>query len=299
MPFNPLDMKGPAFLFFYIVLLVVALALGWALRRFLSGPGGEPPPEADALGPYETAYLSGGPTRVTEAATAALVHAGHLKVDADNKGRLAAGPAPIPTSAEAIELALYDAAKNGARPMQTQRATRAAAASYARVPEMLGLTPDNPLAARLFGALPIALVLALGIAKFAVGIARDKPIGLLLLLLVVTFFCTAALGLMPVWASRKGEAALRRLKSENQALRASVGSTKPAAVAMTPDDFGFAVALYGTQCLALGPHADLHRLYHAPSSGGDAGSSSSSCSSSSCGSSSCGGGGGGCGGCGS
>jgi hypothetical protein len=93
--------------------------------------------------------------------------------------------------------------------------------------------------------------------------------------------------------SRRGDNALRELRSRNMGLRQTVVA-KPSRVA--PDDLSLAVALYGASVLQTGPLVALRQALRPPPSNNSS-SGSSSCSSGG----GCGGGcgGGGCGGCGS
>ena len=127
---------------------------------------------------------------------------------------------------------------------------------------------------RVQAAAILFVPVALGIAKAFIGASRDKPIGILLVLLAAT----GVLGfivLRPQWSTPAGRRALERARTTNgRAARAPLN-----------DELMLAVALSGTEVLAGTAYAQLHA---ARQSGGDGG-----------GGGGCGGGGGGCGGCGS
>ena len=73
---NVFDLRGPDFLLFYAILLLLGLTLAFVLRQLLRGPGeaGVDLGKGGALHPLEVAYLAGGPKSAIDAAAAALVH---------------------------------------------------------------------------------------------------------------------------------------------------------------------------------------------------------------------------------
>ena len=74
---NPLELKGPEFLEFYTIALIVASNVAAALRWYLRQPAGEPDSDAAFdLSAYEVAYLSGGDALACNAALARLVNDG-------------------------------------------------------------------------------------------------------------------------------------------------------------------------------------------------------------------------------
>lgn len=159
----------------------------------------------------------------------------------------------------------------------------------------LGLVLDAPAARSVAkaSALPFWACFALGVTKVGVGLARGRPVGVLVALLVLTAFAAVALRWRPPLRTRLGDrvvAVLRRRHANLRGPRAGAGARGGADVAL-------AVALFGGAALVANALPELrsalryHPAYSASSSGDGSGSS--------CGaSSSCGGGGGGCGGCG-
>src|SRR5690242_4391430 len=71
---NPLDLRGPEFLTWYLQCFALAAGALFFLRWLLS----RPPPRARAtrseLDPFEIAWLEGGPAAVVRAALASLHH---------------------------------------------------------------------------------------------------------------------------------------------------------------------------------------------------------------------------------
>ena len=128
---------------------------------------------------------------------------------------------------------------------------------------------------RWVGAAAMAPVIGLGLVKLAIGLGRDKPVGVLLFLLVVT-----SIGTVVVFNRRPttlaGRRAVHVYRQENdRAIRA------PRSNEILP-----AFACLGAAALVCSDFSDYGKLLKASGSGGDGGGG-------------CGGGGGGCGGCGS
>ena len=126
--------------------------------------------------------------------------------------------------------------------------------------------------------MPFWLLMAFGIPKLFVGVERERPIGYLSLLLLITLVLTA------VRFARVD----RRTGAAIDAVQAAWKNSQRLRIAPTPPEMGLAVALFGTGVLAGSYYESLHKLRQ---SSGDGGSSSSD-------SGSDGDGGGGCGGCG-
>jgi uncharacterized membrane protein YgcG len=147
---------------------------------------------------------------------------------------------------------------------------------------------------------PVAATIVLGLAKIAVGISRDKPVGFLVLgCVALAVISLLALGRKPR-RTRQGDAAVhgawkRFRESGQQAEWANRRRTEPAAqpAALMP----LAVALLGIGALGGTTHAFLHSPVENLRTG--SGSAGGGCGSSGDGGGGCGGGGcGGCGGCG-
>ncbi|MBY0394035.1 MAG: TIGR04222 domain-containing membrane protein, partial [Novosphingobium sp.] len=136
---------------------------------------------------------------------------------------------------------------------------------------------------RLIQTAPLALLFLFGMAKWIVGTLRDRPVGILTALLIVTAIAAILRFAVIDRRTRAGKAALADARLEADRLRRAA----PA------DETPLAVALFGTTVLTGSWLSDFHRMRAASGSGGDT-SSSSGCSG---GGGGCGGGG--CGGCGS
>lgn len=294
---NPLELTGPKFLLFYIVTLVIAIIIAAVLRRLLGRSTEDFNVRRVTVDPYEAAFLRGGPLQAIDTAIAMLVKSKVLKVSKTDRklsviGRLHAG-------AHRMEQLVLNAvaSKGNAKISDIRSKVFRSAEPIADRLKASGLVVSDAQwsVARRASALVIALVLLLGIFKIGIGISRDRPVGFLVVLCILT--AIIALGFFnsrPV-ATNLGKRTLKQLKEENAALEATARAQPQR---LGQGDVALALGLFGFTALAFMDDSwiDLRRAFQPPSSSG----SGSSCSSSSCGSS-CGGGcgGGGCGGCGS
>lgn len=288
---NPLDLPGPSFLAFYALATAGAAALALLLRHALSGPGGPPTPMAYELHPIDVAWLKGGPKLAALAALASLTQQRVIAVDPDS--RTLKVVAPLPARAHPLERAAVDQlATSGDAPAAIMAVESTPLPSLPRL-ERLGLTPEQrrERRLRLAAASPLVGVLIVGFAKLAVGVSRDRPVGLLLFALVLVGMLTVFIGRLRILRTRRGSTLLAELASANKGLKASALSTDTSEA--TGSDVAMAIALFGPAMLGAYWLGDLQQALVPPS--GSSGDSGSSCGSSS----SCGGGcgGGGCGGC--
>jgi uncharacterized protein (TIGR04222 family) len=291
---NPLDLPGPEFLGLYVTLLLIAVVIALVLRWLLRLPADEPPfVDTLELTPYEVAYLAGADKLAVTAAMARLVHARVL--EADGAGRKLTILRNLPDRAHPLEKAVFQSVrpKSGERVAKVERAALPRAAPLQkRLRELeLVLAPERRVSLRLLALLPVLAVGILGIAKVMVGVERHRPVGFLVILLIVTGALLVRFLIVGSHRSRRGDRVLARIKQENAALESSA---RRANDNLAGDDLVLALGLFGTAILVSGPLASLQTALKPPPS-----TSSSGCSSSGC-SSGCGGGcgGGGCGGCG-
>lgn len=273
---GPLDWNGPAFLSLYLTLLVAALILSLALPAQLR-PRGRP---ATGTVDAETlALLAGGPTRFAESVTARLLSRGALQLRSMGRFLVLAPETAAGTAAERAVLRLPSPTSW----KQLFRVLHAEADGLQSRLQQAGLLADAAERQRMrfWRAAPFLAVGGFGAVKLCIGIGRDRPVGFLTALLVVT----AVLALMRWFGGD------RRTAAGVDALREARKRHSRLARAPTADELGLGVALFGTVVLAGSGWADFHRLRtpNTDSSSGD-GSGSSGCGSG-------GGGGGGCGGC--
>lgn len=274
---GPFDLPGGAFLGLYLALLVVAIIASIVIARVMR-PEGRAIPETD---PDALAYLAGGRARMAESLVASLLEAKALVIEGRNRLRIVAQPSDTRPAGRAI-LALTSPASWSA----VASAARAPAAAIEQRLVRSGMMIDKAsmMPLRLLPAVPFLLLIGFGAIKWQIGVARDKPVGFLVALLVVTAVIALIRMLVVDRRTKGGLAALSTARERFERLRRAPAGGEAA----------LAVALFGTTVLAGSALSDFHRMRTA--NGGDAGTASDSGSSDG-GSSGCGGGG--CGGCGS
>jgi uncharacterized protein (TIGR04222 family) len=285
---NPFALVGSEFLVFLIPTMMASVVLGRIImskqRGAAPGEGEEPP----SLTWDQTAFLAGGPARLTTTVIAKLVSEGSAAVTGDKL--LPSGE--LPATASAIEKVVH-----AALPVEKQTEALApiaknVATAYdeqARQLEADGYVMSSNAKARawLVGVLPfLAVMLGLALPRFAMGILHHKPVEYL----IVTGIFGLVAGLAIISAgltrlTRRGEAALEMLKRDKRTLSAGASWNGS-------NDAAMAIALFGTAALAGSSIAFLHDWYPRQVSA----ASSSGCGTSGCATGGCGGGAGGCGG---
>jgi uncharacterized protein (TIGR04222 family) len=195
---NPLDWKGPEFLTFYIAIAIIAFVAALVVR-LINTVEARPVDAKDraALDPYEVACLAGGPVRAVQAAFAAMVRDGSLKlVENESKSfgfittkqtKIHQGTPPA-KSAPRLEHALYEAAfvpANDLTPL-----TEAGKSVAQQIEEDLkarGLVQSGgPSGAAVAAGLIMAAPLVVGVPKLLVGLSRGRPIEFLAMACIAT-----------------------------------------------------------------------------------------------------------------
>lgn len=274
MPLGPFDMTGGPFLILYGGLLMASVIAGFIIPRWLR-PEGRRGAVTDA---DDLAYLAGGPARMAESMVTGLISEGSLVIER-KKFRIHA-PARHLRSGEAAIMRLSSPAP--------WAAITGAAHSHARITERRlierGLLIDQATAMqlRLLQSAHYAPLFAFGVAKWQIGILRDRPVGHLTLLLLITAIFMLIRFATVDRRTRAGMAALAQARAGLDRLRR----------APLAGETALAVAIFGTAALAGTPWSAFHRQRAAAASDGwsvssDGGSDGGGC------------GGGGCGGCGS
>jgi len=280
---NPLNFKGPEFLFFYSLVLMAALVVAWILRFLLRQPFNSSSADKATLDPYEVAYLSKGKKQAVDAAIASLVQRQVVELAAETRSLEVR--TPVPELSHPLEQEVASAiAERGYIDSVRSSPFTATQPIRDRLQELnLLVSWQQAFWAQLIPALTLFAVLLLGLSKIAVGIAREKPISFLGVLCILTVGIAIAFLVIPVHRSRYGDRILSQLETQHRDLQQS------------PDDaqLVLAFALFGSTVLTQETWQDLYRVLTPPP---PANSSFSSGCGGGCGS--CGGGCGGCGGCG-
>jgi uncharacterized protein (TIGR04222 family) len=271
MSLGPFDLTAEPFLQLYMILFATTIVAGFIIPRWLR-PDGRSARMTDTR---QLAYLAGGATRFADAVVTRLLAARALVLIGKKSFHVAArsgGDTPADRSVLAIpgevrwpviEMAL----KPYSQPVRSKLITA-------------GLMMDDGLTLqmRFWQTSPYLLLLVFGSIKLLVGLGRDRPVGYLTLLLILT----------AVFAVIRWVAVDRRTKGGHEVLSQARSDAERLRRAPTANETDHAVALFGTSVLIGSGLGDFHTLRTAGSSDGGGGSSD--------GGGGCGGGG--CGGCG-
>ena len=222
--------SGAQFLLLYLVLFAVTvLGVVLARRRALASDGAAVPARLD---PYEAAELNGGDDLVVITAASNLLRSGSLVNAGRRRGqpaRLVTGPAPDP-AAHPVEWAVYqEVATSPNRRLKDLRAELEQTSALAALRERLrlrGLAPTPEQRARCrAAALWFVPLLALGAARVAAGSANGRPVGFLVVFLLVTVVVAAALARRVPNATELGRRTLQALRAEHP--RSGSGPPRP------------------------------------------------------------------------
>jgi uncharacterized protein (TIGR04222 family) len=274
---SPFDLTGGPFLQLYGVLLILTIIAGLTIPRWLR-PEGRTPRRIDT---DDLAYLAGGGMRLAETVAARLLSTNRLAMD--GKSRFTPSQFVGGTPVERSVLALPAEASWGRVAVAIGK--HAGAARARLIDSDLLMSSGEALQMRFFQTLPYFLLLGFGYTKLLIGEARGRPVGFLILFLVLTAIFALVRFIALDRKTRAAKAALAEARARSDRLRRAPASGET--------DLG--VALFGTVVLVGSDWGGFHQMRTASSSsdggssGGDGGGGGG------CG----GGGGGGCGGCGS
>jgi uncharacterized protein (TIGR04222 family) len=267
---NPINFTGSEFLTFYIFLVVMGIALAAWLRFSLCLVSGNINQQPD-LNTYEIAFLAGGNHRLIMAAITSLVKQGYVEVL--KEGKLVV-TGKIDAIADPVEKAVAQdiLGTDGAIKQVFQNSTGMKDSIRSRL-EQLGLFLSDAQAfkAQIYPSLIVVILLGIGLCKMAVGISRDKPVGLLLICIFGLLVLGAGFFVKPQrQRSRYGEIIFNDLTNRLQHLKTANSSDS---------ELVLAVALFGATVL-MGDTAlaDLYQMLTptaVASSGGDGGSGGS------------------------
>lgn len=297
-----LDWQGPPFLLFYVVAMFVASIWSYHRGSRLSGRFDNDHAPGEIRDPMAAAYLAGGAPRALQSAVCCLFRRGLIDWRKSTFGGrwIAVADAKPEPGLSPLERAVYSAILGSKKGLKAAELGNHATSQLSSIEAGLagsGLRPtQNERAGHGFRAcLPVVIVIGIGVVKLFIGLSRDKPVVLLVVLLFLSLIVALIVGAS---ASKKrgfltpaGKDLLDRMRETRHK-------------AQTPDSAD--VSTWAMSIALFGPHADpwiagqqdlakeLSQLQksHAASDGGGCGASGCS---SGCGSG-CGGGCGGCGG---
>ncbi|WDZ84176.1 TIGR04222 domain-containing membrane protein [Micromonospora cathayae] len=297
--------SGPAFLAIYLSFAILVVLGSVVHRAWLFG--GSNRSRYDQLGPQQVAYLNGGARLALYSAIGALRSVGAIGAD---QHRLLRATGPLPAGATPLDQAVHHAAGRGARTRDLPRDHWVSTALDQLRQDLenrgLALSAEQRRSARL-GPFLLLVLLAVGVLRLIAGLGNGRPVGLLLVsLLVLGVVFVVQMARVP-HRTRAGRQALSSLRTHYRYLAPAsapaYGTYGAAGAAMSVAVFG-AAALW-TLDPAFAAEAEIQRNAAASSGssygdggGGDSGGSGDSGGGDSGGGGGCGGGGcgGGCGG---
>ncbi len=271
-----MNFTGPEFLTFYISLGVMGIALAAWLRFSLCLVSTNTKQQPD-LNTYEIAFLAGGNHRLIMAAITSLVKQGYVEVLKEKSpfGRTQSKlvvTGKIDAIADPVEKAVAQdiLATDGAIEQVFRKSTGMKDSIRARLEQLgLFLSDAQALKAQIYPSLIVVILLGMGLCKMAVGISRDKPVGLLLICIFGLLVLGARFFVKPQ-RSRYGEIIFKDLTNRLQHLKTANSSDS---------ELVLAVALFGaTVLMADMALADLYQMLTpiaAASSGSGGGSGGS------------------------
>ncbi len=303
---NPLDWPGPQFLMLYAGLILIASAASWLGRRWLLDSAENyqfRPGTPDALCPIEVGWMQAGDQRAIDCALVELMQKKGVAIEGD---RIMAGQNIRGARADhRISELILESVASSSLGRKYNIVCREANVGLVGMRQSLvekGLALDGSQRIACI-ALPIALlgsVVALGLAKVWVGMARGRPTEFLAIAIGLTVLALAKFVFKTPRLTLAGKRLLAKLMAQSkhnpQDLLGAAGSTSQS------NDHGqllWSTAFIGTAVLADTPLHELDSFFR--SYRDSATSSTGGCSTTGCGGDSGGGGGcggGGCGGCG-
>jgi len=300
---NPFDLRGPEFLFFYVLLCAfVMFAVFWLRERLERGPT----PQVHLDDPYLFAYLRGGMNEVYRAAIVVLLDRGWLVAEGasvDRRGEFE--PYPDRPAVEQEVLAFFSAPRAAYEALR-KSALGPAASTYEQRAFDLDLMPDGRVKARrqILCGIGVCLLVGVSLVKIAVALSRGRTnILFLIALTIAAQFVLARLAVSGPTA--QGRALLRDVQTLFSDLKGRRPFLRPGA---GTKEIAWLVGVFGVGALPRDGFPDVKTLF--PLSSRELDSSGAACGASSgcggvAGGGGCGGGcggggcGGGCGGCGS
>jgi uncharacterized protein (TIGR04222 family) len=214
---NPLELTGPNFLIFYLLLGIAVIAGLYLVRRFIeSGPV----PRIDYSDPYLLAYLRGGEQEAMRVAAVSLIDRGLLKLS-DRCVEIVDDKA-IDLVRRPVEAAVLRRAQatSDLRRFFDSRTIRATTVEYKEMLQRLRLLPDKQIAARRVLLLSAVLAILVGFAlASALATAMRGRHNILFLILLTAIFCGIAIRHYNPFRTALGDALLADLQTLFQSLK--------------------------------------------------------------------------------
>ena len=215
----------PAYLILFALALSWTLLNRWTAQRKLRRRDSENLKLSD---PYEICYLTGGPRRVLTYALTELARERRVELleQSQAEPEILALTEPQPSATDFKSLALGSVAsfgKSSASLKQVFAHFRPACSPLEKKLAIDGIRPTSKEAQKgRRAAWPLILVFLLGLAKVLIGLSRDRPVGFLILFLVVTLVMVFILS-KPFGISEQAKAQLQALRIAAESKAAKQG----------------------------------------------------------------------------
>jgi uncharacterized protein (TIGR04222 family) len=238
--------SGPEFLLVYLVIAAAVLVAGTRARRALADPRATSPVGDLTARPHDIAYLNGGAELAIYSALSAMHLRGTIAVG--GKGLVSGRGRPAP-DADGLEKAIHFTAGT---PVQRRRLpfhrpvqTALLVIEERLVATGLLLSEDQRRRIRRVGFWMLG-VAGLGLVRLLAGIAEARPVGYLLVaLVVVTAIAIVQLAVAPR-RSRLGDRTLAGLRANHHALAPSM---RPDWHVYGPAAAALSIGVFGTSAL--------------------------------------------------
>ena len=314
---NPItDMNSNQFLAFYLALILTAMIFCWWNSKRADWTAGLALPSVSAhLDPYEIAYLRGGENEVTRVAIVSLTERGFLEVkraslflsgtltllsvggsDQQCIAQVDEGPNPQELSSlERVVFEWFATAKDASKVFEGDELPMLVDSRCLHYQEKLQaahlLTPDE-VRERItkMALLAGGVIGAFGVSRLAVGIMRCRPVGFLIVMIIVAGAVLAGIGSasrLSALGNRYLGRMLKDLKPQKDELKWRAQGNKAWDLQSAPD-LPLLVGAFGIAVLADTPYSILQEVFK-KSSKSSAGGCGAGCGGDGCG---------GCGGCG-
>lgn len=293
------EIPGPDFLVYFSVFSVFCIVLGWSLAG-RDGSIGYPMPELTNFDPVSIAALRGGWTAAVKTAVFHLWIRKMIKIEGTEEETRISMVGTDHILTDTVEREVADALRWPQKPRDifNDRGFRDRIEDHLRprLEELksahLTRTPGECTRAALVTLAGVGLIGSVGGIKILLGMERDRPVILLVILVLIALVVFLA-GVNPMSkVSRLGRRYLKALKKQFRWVGEALRERR------VPNglDSSIAMAVFGVGMLSVGTNFGAGTTYAEFSAAFPPGKASGGCGG--CGGGGCGGGCGGCGGCG-
>ena len=185
---QPWGLSGPEFLWVYVAVMIIAAAVPYLISKS-SGRDPEPGGATRDLGPFQAAYLTGGPDRVAQVAITELASSGALRVTSSGLATVTDREAWAGTETAAVlGIKPGDFPETGTITGGAKRIRQSPGVGKLRQKlesdALIGPAARETLPRTVTIAV-VVILLGLGIARLAEGISNGRPTRDLVILLLI------------------------------------------------------------------------------------------------------------------